>query len=104
MPKGELDVMGTERVRQNGYTEVKTPQGWRYKHHLVAEEKLGRKLLSTERVLFVDKDKTNFDPDNLEVVTSNAKKNKISLLQNRLDKVESEVSSIKSALSELTRD
>jgi HNH endonuclease len=48
---------------------VKTEHGWRFKHHLVAEEKLGRHLRPDERVSLKDKDKDNLDPDNIVVST-----------------------------------
>lgn len=67
MGKGKQKKIGTETTNQNGYVMVKTSTGWRMKHHLVAEEKLGRPLEKNERVIFVDNDRTNFDPDNIVV-------------------------------------
>jgi hypothetical protein len=64
--RGEKDLVGTERVRQNGYIEVKTEDGWVQKQRMLAEEMLGRPL-KDERVTFKDGDKTNFDFDNLVV-------------------------------------
>jgi hypothetical protein len=65
--------IGTETINDNGYTYVRTPSGWRPKAHLVAEAKLGRALTPPEMVRFIDGDKTNFDPDNLEVIIRKVK-------------------------------
>lgn len=73
MPRGSVSQIGEETVSQNGYTYVKTPDGKRLKHHIVAEAKLGRKIdTNFERVIFKDRDKTNFDPANIEVVLKKA--------------------------------
>jgi len=69
MPRGCPAKVGDETVAQNGYTWVRTLQGQRYKHHVIAEKKLRRKLdLSVERVIFIDQNRRNFDPDNIDVV------------------------------------
>lgn len=58
---------GTERF-VNGYVVVKQASGeWKYKHHILAEEKLGRLLESNERVCFKDGDRTNLDLSNIEI-------------------------------------
>lgn len=48
------------------------PAGAVYKHILIAEEKLGRKLLSKEVVHHKDLNKLNNNPDNLMVFASNS--------------------------------
>lgn len=68
MGKGRKAVEGTETWNQNGYCQVKTSTGWRFKHHLIAEGKLGRPLADNERVIFIDGDRKNLDPENLQVV------------------------------------
>lgn len=45
-------------------------RGYAYEHRLVAEEKLGRRLLPGEQIHHRDGDKANNDPGNLEVVGS----------------------------------
>jgi hypothetical protein len=72
MSKGKKAELGTENVSANGYTWVKVPTGWRLKHHLIAEERLGRKIdTKTERVTFADGDRTNFAADNILVGKKN---------------------------------
>jgi hypothetical protein len=69
MPRGgriEPYPLGAERL-VNGYVVVKTRAGWRYKHHMIAEQKLERTLLDNERVVFVDRDRTNLDPENIDI-------------------------------------
>ena len=58
-----------DRVAKNGYSYTRIDSGnWRLTHHIIAEQKLGRAIdPSQERVYFVDKDKTNLDPANIEV-------------------------------------
>lgn len=57
-------------VAKNGYhyTQLETGK-WRLTHHIIAEEKLGRAVDSSqERVKFVDGDRTNLTPENVTVV------------------------------------
>lgn len=65
--RGSRSDEGETRVAKNGYHYTKTEDRWRLTHHLVAEEKLGRPLRPTERVVFVDRDRTNLDPSNIQV-------------------------------------
>jgi transcriptional regulator NrdR family protein len=59
---------------------VKTPDGTRLKHHLVAEKKYGRRIdTNFERVIFKDGDRKNFDEDNIEVVLKKAETRKVIL-------------------------
>lgn len=84
--------IGTERKALNGYWYVKTKDGQRLKHHIVAEEMLGRPINSSvERVLFVDGNKDNFDPSNIEVVlkkTGPTKEERIEMLKAELAELE----------------
>lgn len=70
--------IGTERVSRDGYIEVKVPKEdaddrahgwWKPKHRLIWEQVNGRKLQKGESVMFGDRDMTNFDPENLVMVT-----------------------------------
>jgi hypothetical protein len=96
--RGEVSVIGETRVTQNGYHQTRTEDGWRYTHHLVAEEALGRKLQAGERVRFIDGDRNNRGVLNLEVTMKrsskqsriNALKVRIAALQDELTTLESE--------------
>jgi HNH endonuclease len=65
--RGQQSSIGDERVAPNGYHYVRTKEGWRLKHHVAVETRLGRHLRKDEMVYFIDGDKTNFDPANLRV-------------------------------------
>lgn len=65
-------------MSRDGYIEVKVPKDdaddrahgwWKPKHRLIWEQVNGRKLQKGESVMFGDRDMTNFDPDNLVMVT-----------------------------------
>ncbi len=62
--------IGSERVSVDGYTEVKVsePNKWRLKHQLVYESSKG-KIPKGYAVIFGDGDKSNFDIDNLILVS-----------------------------------
>lgn len=62
--------VGSERINVDGYTEVKVaePKKWRMKHVLIWEAANGP-LPRGHAVIFGDGDKTNFNPDNLVLVT-----------------------------------
>ena len=57
------------RQRADGYWLVQTPDGERLEHRVVMERKLGRHLRDDEIVHHVDEDKSNNDPENLEVMS-----------------------------------
>lgn len=60
--------MGDQERIINGYVVVRRENGtWEYKHRLIASEKVGRDLKPNERVYFKDRNRQNFDPDNLEI-------------------------------------
>jgi len=108
MPKGIAAPIGSQTIAQNGYTWVKTEDGWKYKHVLIAEEKLGRPLESNERVTFKDHDRNNFTLDNI-VVSTFVKKvpalRSLNKIRTRLDKVEAkfneDIGQIRTALDDL---
>lgn len=73
--KGWMKPVGYERVDNDGYTWVKVKDGlqgkandnYRLKHHVVWEYHNGPIPPSTQ-IVFADRDKGNFDPDNLVAV------------------------------------
>ncbi len=69
--------IGTERASKDGYIVIKvraeadvamSKDNWMLKHVWVWEQANGRKLPDGHMVMFADKDKRNFDPDNLVAV------------------------------------
>lgn len=74
---GNAVPIGTERITKDGYTEVKMREfrtskandNWVMKHRLVWEEVNGRKVPKGYNVIFIDHNKTNFNPDNLALVS-----------------------------------
>lgn len=100
--RGNTVPIGTETVASNGYVNVKTENGWKSKHHLVAEEMLGRPLLPTERVkILPGGDKQHPTSEYIEVVESKAKRNQIHRLQMRVENLTRELEDIKQKLDEL---
>lgn len=71
--RGRTAKIGDETVNQNGYTYVRCQEGWRPKAHVIAEEKLGRPLEPHERVRFLDGDRANIVPANIEVYDKSKK-------------------------------
>ena len=60
--------IGSTRTTINGYTQIKTKNGWEYKHRIIFEAHYGS-LSKTERVIFKDNNKQNFDINNLMKAT-----------------------------------
>ena len=71
---------GGRTIASNGYMLVKLlpghhlsdVRGYAYEHRVVAEQKMGRRLLPGEQVHHIDGNKLNNRPDNLEVVADTA--------------------------------
>lgn len=68
---GNHRPVGSEGWRADGYLWVKVaePKKWRPKHVVLWERATGRKKPEDSRIIFLDGDVTNFDPDNLECVS-----------------------------------
>jgi len=67
MARGAAAAVGDERWSANGYHYTKTARGWILTHRMLMEEKLGRPLLGTERVVFKNRNKRDIRIDNLEL-------------------------------------
>lgn len=63
--------VGSERVNGDDYVDVKIadPNRWRAKHLIVWEEYNGRPIPKGHAVIFGDRNRRNFEPDNLILVT-----------------------------------
>jgi hypothetical protein len=70
LARGQVAKIGDTMVNANGYHNTRTESGWRLTHQIVAEKKLGR-ALKDEIVKFIDGDKTNLDPSNIQVIPKN---------------------------------
>ena len=69
MSRGRKASIGDKRTAPNGYQYIRTPKGWELTHRLIIEEERGTPVGSDERVRFLDGDRTNLSPENLEVYT-----------------------------------
>jgi hypothetical protein len=68
MARGANAAVGAERISQNGYLYVKTEDGWKLAHRLMAErEILKRPLNPNERVTFRNGNKLDVRVENLKV-------------------------------------
>lgn len=80
--------VGTERVNTDGYTEIKVadPKKWRAKHVILWEQANGP-VPKRHAVIFGDGNRSNFEPDNLILVSRRelAVVNKMGLIQNDAD-------------------
>lgn len=63
--------IGSERVNGDGYVEVKIaePNKWKFKHRIIWEEKFGT-IPRGYAVMFADRNKQNFEIDNLILVST----------------------------------
>lgn len=104
MARGQEVPVGSVRVSANGYHYTKVEDdgsgkpGWRLTHHLVAEKKLGRKLLPNERVSFVDK-KTDLRPKNIVVTQQGT-----SSLRRRKAHIEAKIQELQAELDEINQE
>jgi hypothetical protein len=105
MARGKNADVGAERKSQNGYWYVKCEDrgdgkpGWRLKHHLVAEKKLGRKLRTDERVEIIGK-KDDLSPSNVRVVEKGrgSQRRRLAQLYARRDEIQAEIDEIEETL------
>jgi HNH endonuclease len=98
--RGSRSEVGATNVSKNGYHYTRTEDRWRLTHHLVAEKKLGRPLTDTERVVFVDGDKTNLDPSNIQVkrkATSSLRKREAQLIA-RIEELQGQLADVRTQI------
>ena len=93
MARGKASKVGDVRVSPNGYHYTRTETGWELTHRLVAERKLGRKLSPEERVRFVNGDRTDRSPDNLEVyrIKERSKEQKRARIEARIEELQAQL-------------
>jgi hypothetical protein len=98
--RGSRSVIGDTRVAQNGYHYTRTKDGWKLTHHVIAESRMSRAVRGDERVVFVDRDRTNLDPSNISVqkkITGSLRKKEANLiariqeLQGQLEEVRRQI-------------
>ena len=96
-PKNTKPV-GSERIDVDGYTYIKIaePNIWKLKHRLIYEEKYG-KIPKNHSILFADGNKTNFDINNLVLVSKNQvlKLNQFNLIYNDAELTKTGVNIVK---------
>lgn len=69
MTRGQPAPIGSQIKLPSGYVNQKTEKGWKFVHHIVMEEHLGRPLEPNEWVYFTNKDadKSNPKVEDLEI-------------------------------------
>lgn len=97
MARGQSSKVGDTRVSPNGYHYTKCANAWRLTHHILMEKKLGRSLKKDERVVFIDRKRSNLSPDNLKVQV----KGEASVARQRA-RLTARINELQAQLSELT--
>lgn len=101
--RGTESEEGATRVAKNGYHYTKVGYKWRLTHHLIAEKALGRGVdTETERVVFIDKNRTNLDPSNVQVVPKGKTtiRRRIALIEARIIELEGQKYQLERELSD----
>lgn len=93
MARGKKSKVGDTRWSANGYHYTRTEVGWELTHRLIAEDKLGRVLTPEERARFLDGDRTNLDPDNIDVyeIRQASKEKKRARLEARIEELQAQL-------------
>jgi hypothetical protein len=65
--KGQKSKIGSTRWSPNGYHYTRVAAGWQLTHRVIAEERLGRPLKDNERAKFIDGNRRNIQPENIQV-------------------------------------
>lgn len=100
MPRGQASKDGETNVSANGYHYTRKDGKWRLTHHLVAEEKYGHKINTEVHVVrFIDGDRTNLHPDNIEVILKNK-----ATARKRLAQIEARIKELEAERDELIQE
>jgi hypothetical protein len=102
MPKGQHAEVGATFTNQNGYHHTKTEEGWRATHTMLMEQKLGRKLARNEFVKFIDGNRSNLDPSNLELRTRGDAKSpqaRLAVLDSRIEELQAEAEELRQQIA-----
>jgi hypothetical protein len=99
MARGKAAPEGSTYVSQNGYHYTKRNGRFTATHVLIAQDKLlGRPIQPHERIRFKDGDKTNLDPNNLEVTIKGT-----SSLKTQKARLEARIQEFQAQLDEVNR-
>lgn len=93
MARGRKSKIGDTRVSANGYHYTRTKTGWELTHRLVAANKIGRSLSPEERARFIDGDRSNLSPDNIEVyeIRQASKERKRARIEARIEELQAQL-------------
>ena len=93
MARGKRSAVGDTRISKNGYHYTRTRTGWELTHRLIASDKVGRELTPEERVRFRDGDRSNLDPDNIEVyeIRQSSREKKRARLEARIEELQAQL-------------
>jgi len=96
MARGKKSKIGDTRISANGYHYTRTRTGWTLTHRLVAEDKIGRTLTPEERVRFLDGDRTNLNPDNLDVyeIKQASREKKRARIEARIEELQAQLNEL----------
>jgi hypothetical protein len=98
--RGQRSKVGDTRTSPNGYHYTKTSdRGWIGTHRLVAEKKIGRLLEKNERIRFLDNDRSNRNPSNLQVYVVKEKS-----ANKKRAHLETKIAELQAELEELDED
>jgi hypothetical protein len=104
MPRGRTSPVGAVTINANGYSQTKVENGkWVGTHQLILEEKIGRKLLPGERAIFIDGNKENLDPDNIDLNKNSVAQSTRARIAKLQAEIEDRLAIIKELESELSK-
>lgn len=96
MSRGRAAAVGDTNVSDNGYHYVKTKDGWRLAHHIIAEDKFGIKLNGEYTARFKDGNRNNLDPDNIILLEKGkgSLRKRQAVIEARIEELQAELKSI----------